>query len=40
MIWAGRITVLVVLMMIYGAGFSGGRDQCQRHAVFYANLRP
>lgn len=40
MIWAGRITVLVTLMFIYGAGFAGGRDQCQRHAVFHANLKP
>ena len=40
MIWAGRITVLVVLMMIYGAGFSGGRDQCQGHAVLHSNLKP
>jgi hypothetical protein len=38
--WAVRITVLVVLMMIYGAGFAGGRDQCQRHPVFHSNLKP
>jgi hypothetical protein len=40
MTWAGRITVLVVMMMVYGAGFSGGRDQCQQHAVFHTNLKP
>lgn len=40
MIWAGRVITVTVLMMIYGAGFAGGRDQCQQHPVFHANLKP
>lgn len=38
--WAGRVTVLVTLMFVYGAGLAGGRDYCQTHPVLYSNLKP
>jgi hypothetical protein len=29
--WIGRITALVTLLFVYGAGYAGGRDQCLLH---------
>lgn len=38
-----RIAVLVVLVMVYGAGHAGGRDQCElrhQHPVLHPNFKP
>jgi hypothetical protein len=38
--WASRVVVLMTLMLVYGAGFAGGRDYCLRHPAVYPNLKP
>lgn len=38
--WVGHTIVLAVMMMIYGAGFAGGRGQCDQHSVIHSNLKP
>lgn len=41
--WVGRITALVTLLFVYGAGYAGGREQCElryQHPVLHPNLKP
>jgi hypothetical protein len=42
--WVNRITALVTLLAVYGAGYAGGRDQAtlahQQHSACHLNLKP
>lgn len=42
--WVNRITALVVLLAIYAAGYSGGKEQAtialHSHPVCHPNLKP
>jgi hypothetical protein len=42
--WINRITALVVLLAIYAAGYSGGRDAATmarlNHPACHGNLKP
>ena len=38
--WAARLTILLVLGLIYSAGADGGQQRCQQHPVFHSNLKP
>ena len=38
--WAARITILLVLGLIYFAGADRWPQRCQQHPVFHSNLKP
>lgn len=41
--WIYRALALTALIFVYGAGYSGGRDQCElryQHPVLHPNLKP
>jgi hypothetical protein len=42
--WINRIAAIAVLLMIYAAGYSGGKDQAiqayQNHPACHQNLKP
>ena len=38
--WVNRISALLLLCVIYAAGYSGGRDQVLNHPVCNTNLKP